>query len=132
MYSQFNKMASTFLARMEETFPQERKIKIYRQKFFIIQEIDLKKPIEMFMENMYEYGEQILSRDEKFFKQDQFVNKAESISEKMGLIQYWDSASVTTKNSIWEYMTGLYILGMGSLGHQEELQELIKKTNFKG
>lgn len=125
-------MATTFLARMEETFPQEQKIKLYRQQFALVQGMNSKKPVEMFMENMYDYSEQILSKDEKFFKQEEFVNKAESISEKMGLIQYWDTMNDQTKKSIWEYITGLFILGMASLGRQQELQDLIKKTNFKG
>jgi hypothetical protein len=132
MYKQFNDMAVVFLARMEETFPREQKIKLYRQQFALVQGMNIKKPVEMFMESMYDYGEQILSRDEKFFKQDQFVNKAESISEKMGLIQYWDSMNDKTKNAIWEYITGLYILGMACLGLQQELQDIIKKTNFNG
>jgi hypothetical protein len=132
MYTQFNSMATTFLARMEETFPNEQKIKLYRQQFVLVQGMNSKKPVEMFMENMYEYGEQILSKDEKFFKQEHFVNKAESISEKMGLEDYWDSMNEQTRKSIWEYITGLYILGMASLGRQQELQDMIKKTNFKG
>jgi hypothetical protein len=132
MYTQFNSLANTFLARMEQTFPNEPKIKVYRQQFSLVQEMNSKKPVEMFMENMYDYGEQILAKDEKFFKQDQFVNKAESISEKMGLVQYWNSMNQQTKNAIWEYIQGLYILGMGSLGYQKELQEMIEKTNFKG
>lgn len=132
MYAQFNSMALTFLSRMEETFPHEQKIKLYRQQFTLVQGMNSRKPVEMFMESMYDYGEQILTKDEKFFKQDQFVNRAESISEKMGLIQYWESMTDQTKNSIWEYITGLYILGMASLGRQTELQKLIEKTNFKG
>ena len=88
-------------------------------------------PIEMFMENMFPFGEKILRKDEMFFKKDEFVNAAESISGKMGLIKYWDTISEQTKNSIWEYIQGLYILGMASLGYQTELQELIIRTGFK-
>lgn len=132
MYNQFNSMATTFLAKMEQTFPQEQKIKLYRQQFALVQGMNSKKPVEMFIENMYDYGEQILSKDERFFKQEEFVNKAESISEKMGLVQYWDTMNQQTKNAIWEYIIGLYILGMGCLGKNNELQDLIKKTNFKG
>jgi hypothetical protein len=131
MYKQFNDLAETFLARMEETFPHESKIKVYRQQFQIVQMMNAKKPVEMFMENMYPFGEKILGRDEIFFKRDEFVNNAESISGKMGLIEYWDTTPETTKNSIWEYIQGLYILGMASLGNQTELQEMIVKTGFK-
>jgi hypothetical protein len=132
MFKQFNELAATFLNRMEETFPQEPKVRLYRQQFSLVQGMNSKKPVEMFIDNMRPFGEKILSRDEKFFKQDDMVKMAESISEKMGLIKYWDSLNDKTKNSIWEYMQGLYILGMGSLGFQEELQMMIKQTNFQG
>jgi hypothetical protein len=131
MYKQFNDLAETFLSRMEETFPNEPKIKIYRQQFSVVQSMNSRKPVEMFMENMFPFGEKILRKDEMFFKKDEFVNAAESISGKMGLIKYWDTISDQTKNSIWEYIQGLYILGMASLGYQAELQELITRTGFK-
>jgi len=131
LHKQFNDLATTFLSRMEETFPQEQKVKLYRQQFLLVLGMNSRKPVEMFIENMYDYGEQILTKDEKFFKQERFVNKAESISEKMGLIHYWDSLNDKTKNSIWEYMQGLYVLGMASLGKNIELQQMIIKTGFK-
>jgi len=132
MFKQFNDLASTFLSRMEETFPQEPKVKLYRQQFALVQGMNSRKPVEMFMENMMPFGEKILSRDEQFFKQDEFVNAAESISGKMGLIKYWDTLNDKTKNSIWEYIQGLYILGMASMNMQKELQEIIALTGFKG
>jgi hypothetical protein len=131
MYKQFNDLANTFLARMEQTFPDEPKVKLYRQKYIILQGMNSRKPVEMFVENMEPFGEKILTRDEKFFKQDDLVKNAESISGKMGLIKYWDSLSDQTKNSIWEYIQGLYVLGMGSLGKTEELKKMINYTGFK-
>jgi hypothetical protein len=131
MYNQFNTMANTFLARMEETFPNESKVRLYRQQFALVQGMNFKKPVEMFIDNMQPFGEKILSRDEMFFKQEEFVNNAESISGKMGLIKYWDSLNDKTKDAIWEYIQGLYVLGMASLGRNKELQEMIILTNFK-
>jgi hypothetical protein len=131
MYTQFNKLANEFLSKMEISFPNEQKIKVYKQQYEFLQMMNSKKPVEMFMENMMPFGEQILLKDEMFFKQDEFVNSAESISGKMGLINYWGSMNDHTKNSIWEYVQGLYMLGMGSLGHGDELKKLIIITNYK-
>jgi hypothetical protein len=131
MFKQFNDLAEEFLSRMQETFPNESKIKIYRQQFIMVQTMNSQKPVEMFMDNMYNFGEKILKKDENFFKKDEFVDAAQSISGKMGLITYWDSINETTKKSIWEYIQGLYILGMASLGHHQELQDLIVRTGFK-
>lgn len=132
MYSQFNKLAIEFLTRMEKTFPDEKKISVYKQKYEMLQSINAKKPVEMFMKNMYPFGEKILSKDELFFQKDEFVNSAESISGKIGLIDYWGNMEQKTKDAIWEYIQGLYVLGMGSLGYSEELKYMISKTGFSG
>ena len=42
-------------------------------------------------------------------------NEAENISQE-------------DKNSIWEYMQTLYILGMNAIGRGEQLKELLKKN----
>jgi len=117
---------------MEETFPQEPKVRLYRQQFILVKDMNFKKPVEMFVENMEPFGEQILSKDELFFKQDTFVNSAQSISGKMGLIKYWDSLNDKTKDAIWEFVHALYVLGMSCLGKTKELQEVINRTGFKG
>ena len=132
MYKPFNDMASDFFTTMESYFPTEQKIKTYRMKYEMLKYMNQRQPVEMFMSSLRPFGSQILSKDEMFFKQEELVNNAESISGKMGLIQYWDSLNSVTKNTIWEYMQGLYIMGMASMGLQEELQKLIKITNFQG
>lgn len=126
MYKQFNVMASTFLLRMEETFPDEQKIKTYRQHFLLLQSMNSEAPVAMFMENMEPFGREILTENENFFKQDKFVNNAESISGKMGITKYWDSLSIQTKEAIWQYIKGLYVLGMGSIGKSKELKEMLE------
>jgi len=128
----FNDHAELFLKRMHETFPHEKKIMIYRAKFDALSMVNPKKPVEMFMESMIPFGVQILTKDEQFFKQKHFVEKAQSMSEKMGLTEYWDTSKPETKESIWEFTQGLYIIGMGCLGYQKELQELMTRTGFQG
>jgi len=103
----------------------------YFLKFEAVKMFDSKKPVEMFMENIYPYGEQILTHNEDFFKKDEFVNGAENISGKIGLIDHWDSLDEKTKNTIWEYMKGLYILGMACLNKEAELSIILQKTNIK-
>lgn len=132
MYSQFNKMAMEFLLKMEKSFPNETKINLYRKKYEMLQSINAKKPVEMFMESMLPFGEQILSKNEMFFQQDEFVDSAENISGKIGLVKYWENMEQYTKDAIWEYIQGLYILGMGSLGYSDGLKIMINKTGFKG
>mgnify|MGYP003506326394 CR=1 FL=1 len=127
---QFNNYAVEFLNKMIQTFPTETKIQVYLLKFETLKLMNSRKPVEMFMDNMYPFGEQIMSNNEDFFKKDEFVNNAENISGKIGLVDHWDSTDEKTKASIWEYMKGLYVLGMSCLGKEAELQQLLIKINY--
>ncbi len=129
-FQQFNTYATEFLNRMVQTFPDEKKIQVYLFKFETLKLMNNRKPVEMFMDNIYPFGEQIMTHNENFFKKDEFVNSAENISGKIGLIDHWDSINNETKNAIWEYIKGLYILGMSCLGKEEELQTLLKKIGM--
>lgn len=124
--TQFNNCATEFLKKMIHAFPDEKKIQVYLLKFETLKLMNNRKPVEMFMDNMYPFGKQIMTRDEDFFKKDEFVNNAENISGKIGLIDHWDSIDEKTKKSIWEYIQGLYVLGMTCLGREEELRNLLK------
>lgn len=128
-HKQFNKQALEFLEKMCVTFPHEPKAKSYKFMFENIQKINSRAPVEMFMSNLMPYGIQIMSKDEKFFKDDQYVELAESISGKMGLIKYWDDTPQETKTSIWNYMQVLYVLGMKSLGLTDELLSVLQTAH---
>jgi len=127
--SQFNKQSHEFLSKMEATFPDEEKIKKYKFMFDGIKQLSPKTPVEMFMTNLQSFGVQIMSKDETFFKNDQYVNNVESMSGKLGLVDRWNNIPTETKNSIWNYMQILYVLGMKSLDRLDELSEIIKIVN---
>ena len=137
MYSQFNALATKFLTKMYITFPQEKKVSDYKHEFDTMNNmirlgvVAEDAPVKKFMYNMYDFGEKILGRDEMFFKKDEFVDNAESISGKMGLIDYWDDMKPDVQEEIWKYVQGLYMLGMASIGKQDELQAMIIKTNYQ-
>ena len=128
-YKQFNVQAMEFLNKMCATFPHEPKAKTYRFAFENIQKINSRKPVEMFMSNLEPFGLQIMTKNEKFFQNDQYVNHVESISGQMGLIEYWEDLPQETKNSIWNYMQVLYVLGMKSLGLREELAKILQEAH---
>lgn len=128
-YAEFNKQGHEFLSKMEKTFPKEKKIQQYRHLFEQIRKYNSRKPVEMFMDNLQPFGLQILSRDEQFFMKDQYVKNVESLSGKLGLIDYWENMHAETQNAIWSYMQLLYALGMTALGRQEEYNEMVSKVN---
>lgn len=121
----FNALAEEFFSRMEQTFPDETKITIYKN-IFLGMKINIKKPVEMFMETLLPYGKEIMTRDEEFFMQKEHVDKAQSFSGKMGLVDRWINLSDGTKNSIWQYVQNLYILGLSALELNEILDSVAK------
>ena len=126
----FNEHAKEFLSKMKETFPEETKIQEYIIMFSLLEKMDPTQPVKMFMETLKPYGMQIMKKDENYFKKDQYVGKAESISGKIGLIDHWNSISNEVKESIWSYMQILYVSGMGAIGATNELQDLLKQIKY--
>jgi hypothetical protein len=128
-FVKFNATADEFLRKMIISFPKEKKISEYKLMFDGIKFVDHKKPVFLFMSSLEPYGLQVMSKDENFFKKDQFVENAESMSGQLGLTEYWDSMHPETKKSIWSYTQTLYILGMKATGHEKEFQDIIKSVN---
>lgn len=132
MFEDFNKLAIEFLTKLENEFQTESKIKTFKNKFKTLQLIDSKSPVVLFMSSMQPFGEQILGKDEIFFRKDEYINNAENISGKIGLVEHWDSTSDEVKDSIWFYVQALYVMGMLATNKNEELQSIIDKTGYRG
>lgn len=129
MYSKFNDTALEFLNKLSSTFPHIDKIKEFKLMYHGILLLGKEKPVSMFMENMEPFGLQIMSKNEIFFKNDQYVDMAESISGKLGLIQIWDTTSSDIKEAIWQYIQTLYVLGMNITNKKEDLKLIIQQVN---
>lgn len=125
----FNNLSDEFFRKLIKTFPDENKLVIYYSKFTLAKKIDFKKPMELFMSALRPNGLELLNKDEKFFKHENVVNHAEQFCQVTGLVNKWDTASDDIKNSIWEYLQSLYVLGMQCLGLNNELKENILKIN---
>ena len=128
----FNNYAKEFLYKMRDRFPEETKIQGYIIMFLGLEAIDPTQTVKMFIESVKEYGFQIMTKDEHYFKKEQYVNHAESISGKMGLIDHWESMGKDTQESIWKYLQILYITGMRALNEEEQLKELLRKVREQG
>ena len=123
----FNKQALEFLSKMVATFPNETKLRQYKFQFEQLQKINSRRPVELFMFYLENDGVQIMTKNEHFFKQDEYVNSAESFSGSIGLVEIWDSIPEETKINIWAYVQNLYVLGMKALGKDEKLKYIIEQ-----
>lgn len=136
----FNKHARDFLSLLIDRLPNEKlpisidpiaKIQNYLTGFITLETINKQSPVNLFMSHMEEFGLQIMSFDENFFKQDKYVNGVESISGELGLVKCWESLTIDTKQIIWKYMQALYSLGMGALSKREKLLEILQQVKQK-
>jgi hypothetical protein len=131
LLNSFNNLADEFFEKMTKSFPQEGKIRGYHAAFRTARKYNNKKPVEMFMTNLIPFGYQIIHKEESFFKKDEYVDHVQSLSGKMGLLQYWETMPKQSQIAIWEYMQSLYMLGMNIFGLQEDLKKIMnaKKDN---
>lgn len=122
----FNSLAEEFFGRLEHRFPDENKIVVYKMAFLNLK-TNIRKPVEMFMETLIPFGKEILAHDDSFFKQENIVDRAESFSGKLGLLDRWENLTKQTQESIWTYVQNLYILGLSALGMDDELGKIAKR-----
>lgn len=122
----FLSTADEFLEGLTIRFPNEGKLKAYLRFFRMQRKIHVRKPLEMFMEQMMPYSMQILTRDEEFFRTPDYVESIQTFASRTGLEDYWDSIEESFKQSIWEYIQNLYCLGMLCLNLQSDLEKAVE------
>lgn len=112
---QFNEILNEFLEKIVNQFPESVKLKNYRKAFLLLRLATPKIPSNLFMASVICYKSEIKNRDENFFLTNKTVqNKVKMVSsfgEDTGLSYYWNTLSLKTKNSIWEYVQTLFVIG---------------------
>lgn len=139
LIDEFNKTLEEFINKMIIQFPQENKLKSYLSAFKVTKMYDKTMPIKIFMGGSLEFKEQIKTRDTHFFtKRTTFINRikqASSFADEMGLINYWENLSDTSKNAIWDYIQTLFVMGEMYINKDssalEKIQNVYKNTSFE-
>ena len=102
----FNSVMDEFLKELTETFPEEKKIKVYYNSFLTLKKTNPRKILEIFMSQASSKGSLITSRDEKLFSEN------DEIIPDVELSKIWnDNLDSETKDAIWQYLNTLYVLG---------------------
>ena len=103
----FVTLMEQFLNELCETFPEMEKLSGYRSQFMVMKATSPGTIVEKFMESMRPYAEQIRTRDDKLFTE----NNNDFLVQLEGSRMWGDEISENTKNAIWEYLNQLYMLG---------------------
>ncbi len=100
--SAFNDMLDQFLVELKETFPEEPSFKKYYNSFDLMRGVNPKKCVEVFMQEITPYAQQIMAKDESVFQK-----------LELDIKKHWTpDLSSATKDAIWQYLQTLNILGM--------------------
>ena len=100
--SAFNDMLDQFLVELKETFPEEPSFKKYYNSFDLMRGVNPKKCVEVFMQEITPYAQQIMTKDESVFQK-----------LELDIKKHWTpDLSSATKDAIWQYLQTLNILGM--------------------
>ena len=103
----FNSVMEEFLKELKETFPEEKKIKVYYNSFLSLKKVNQRKVLDTFMAEISKHSDKIVNKDESYF-----LDSDDEFLKELNIKKWWTSKlSQTTKDAIWQYLNTLYILG---------------------
>ena len=118
LLSAFNNNLNNFITELIKTYPQEHNFIIFKNTILLMQRVNPRKVLLLFIEYINPYKEKLLSRDESFFLNENYssiLNQTENKDNAWQLIDklklYWKDTSESNKNVIWMYFKQLITLG---------------------
>ena len=128
---QFNNTLEEFIIKLSNQFPSETKIKVYLNTFKITKTYNSQLPLKLFMGGCLNFKEQIKTRNTDFFlNRPQFVERVKnctSFADDIGLVDHWLNLSDESKNSIWEYIQTLFVMGEMYINNDSNLMNNINE-----
>lgn len=102
----FLSVLDEFIQELVETFPEEKKIKVYQNAYQTMKKANPRKVLESFMDAAMPLSEYITNKDEKILE----LNN--ELLNELNIKKWWTpELSKNTKDAIWQYLNTLYILG---------------------
>ena len=104
----FISMMEQFLDELHTTFPNETKIKVYKNSFDMLKKTNPRKILTLFVDTVSPYSQQIMSKDESIMLDDSIPLNAE-----LNLKGIWNDPTITsnTKEAIWAHLSTLLMFG---------------------
>lgn len=104
----FITMMEQFIDELMITFPNETKIKVYKNSFDMLKKTNPRKVLTLFLDAVSPYTQQIMNKDESIMLDDSIPLNAE-----LNLKGIWESPTTTsnTKDAIWAHLSTLLMFG---------------------
>lgn len=107
-FSSFNSLLEEFINEVQECFPDENKIKVYKNSFELLKKTNPKKCMVAFMNAIEPYKERINQEDESLM-----LDESITLVNELNLCGIWKHENCTenTKQAIWSHLKTLIIFG---------------------
>tara|TARA_Y100001970_G_C14055188_1_gene761167 strand:- start:197 stop:586 length:390 start_codon:yes stop_codon:yes gene_type:complete len=113
----FNNQLNSFVTELIKTYPQEYNFKVFKNTICLIQKVNPRKVLLLFIEYITPYKDKLLNRDESFFLDENYtsiVQKTDNQENAWKLINqlklYWKDTNNNNKDIIWKYFHQLITL----------------------
>ena len=117
LLSAFNNNLNKFVIELIQTYPQEHNFTVFKNTISLMQRVNPRKVLQLFIEYIDPYKNKLLNRDESFFLNEKYSIILEQTDNKENawrlidkLKLYWKDTSVANKNVIWDYFKQLITL----------------------
>ena len=117
LLSAFNNNLNKFISELIKTYPQEHNFTVFKNTISLMQRVNPRKVLQLFIEYIDPYKNKLLNRDESFFLNEKYSIILEQTDNKENawrlidkLKLYWKDTSVANKNVIWDYFKQLITL----------------------
>jgi len=109
LLSAFNKIFLDFLDDCISIFPLDNDFKVYKRGLQMMIKYNPRKILTIFKEYLEIYREKIVSKDEEFFLENNYVEVKKYDQEEIfnvidKLKNYWKNIDSNNKDKIWEWL----------------------------
>lgn len=104
----FNTQLINFFNELTTLYPNDNDLRFGKNSCEMLKKTNPRKTLEIFKENISQYEQNIMERDEVFFKNnlnysDALDNDSKSLMIVDNLKKYWDELDDKNKGNIWLY-----------------------------
>jgi len=106
----FNNTLLKFITELISTYPQENTFTVLKTTISLMKRINPRKVLKIFTKNIEHFREQLMSRDEAFFINDNYgviINDTDNKEDAWKLVDklklYWKDTNQNNKDIIWDY-----------------------------
>lgn len=113
----FNNNLNLFVNELIQSYPQEHNFSIFKNMISLMQKVNPRKVLILFIEYISPYKQKILERDESFFLEENYDTIMKTVDDRENawllmnkLKLYWKDTNNANKDIIWKYFKQLITL----------------------